>query len=361
MLITAPARDLARAASAAAASSNDRSNIPILGNLLLTANGAVQFTGSNLEGWMTATVAAEITTPGNVAVDGRIAKLLAGLPPDGMAKITMANGVVTLTCGRSRYRVDNLPLEDFPPALVVGDATELTLSDTDRLRLFATPAFAISDEEARYYLCGLSLKLVDGRLVACATTGHQLIKTSVEAPPGCVLPQDGVIIPGKACTAIAKLDGCSLQINDKCIEAFTDTVHFSHKLIAATFPAYERAIPAPSGNSVEVDRLELIAALKRLLCVATQEKSVVKLAALEWADDEMSLSLARQPDAAADVLPAITTGSGKTGLAVGMFIDLLGAISAERIMLDASDPGSAVRITLPGDDDFLAIQMPCRM
>jgi DNA polymerase III subunit beta len=296
-----------------------------------------------------------------VSVLGKGQCLLAGLPPERAAKISLANGVVTLQCGRSKYRIDHLPVDEFPPALSVEGATELTLSDTDRRRLFATPAVAISDEETRYYLCGLSLKPVDGRLVACATTGHQLIRTSIELPPGWNLPEKGVIIPGKACAVIAKLDGCTVQIDDKCIEAFNHTCCFAHKLIDATFPNYERAISAPSGNSIEVDRIELIGALKRLLCVATQEKSVTKIAALEWTDDELSLSLARQPDAAADVLPAITSGSCRTGLAVGMFIDLLGAISTERIMLDASDPGSGVRITLPDDDDFLAIQMPCRV
>jgi DNA polymerase III sliding clamp (beta) subunit (PCNA family) len=56
--ITAPARDLAKAASAAAAASDDKSNIPILANLLLTADENVSFTGNNLEGSMTATTTA---------------------------------------------------------------------------------------------------------------------------------------------------------------------------------------------------------------------------------------------------------------------------------------------------------------
>jgi DNA polymerase III subunit beta len=360
MLITAPAKELAKAATAAAEMSNPRSTIPILGSLLVTADSTtVSFAGSNLEGYMDATVAAEVSATGSAALDGRIAQLLKSLPGDARAKLTVDQGVATLQCGRSKYRIGVLPAEEFPPFPTAEDAQELQFTDEKRRRLFEMPAYAISNEESRYYLNGLNLKYADAALDACATNGHQLIRTSIIGSTDW-LPEKGVIIPAPACAVISKLDGCTLQINDKCIEAFTDTVHFSHKLIDATFPAYERVISEPSGNSVEVDRLELIGALRRMLIVAVQEKTVTKVASLEWANDELSLGLLRQPDVAADVLPSTTGNGGKTALDIVKFTGLLGALAGERVVLDAGDAISAVRITLPDDDDLVAIQMPCR-
>jgi hypothetical protein len=47
--INAPARELAKAASAAATASDGKSNIPMLANLLVTAIDGVSFVGTDLE------------------------------------------------------------------------------------------------------------------------------------------------------------------------------------------------------------------------------------------------------------------------------------------------------------------------
>jgi DNA polymerase III subunit beta len=358
MLITAPARELAKAASMVAEMSNPRSTIPILGSLLVTTDSAaVTFAGSNLDGYMDATIAAEVGAPGSAALDGRIAQLLKSLPGDATAKLTVDQGVATLQCGRSRYRIGTLPAEEFPPAPTAEDAEELHFSDEDRRRLFEKPAYAISDEKTRYYLCGLNLKY-DGGLIACAADGHQLITTNIFSH-SVTLPDNGAIIPAHACAVISKLDGCTLQINNKYIEAFTDTVHFSHKLIDATYPAFERVIPERSENSIKIDRKELIAALNRMALAASSEKNVVAAAQLEWGE-ELSLSLARQLDVAADVLPAKANGAGKFKANIRLLTGLLGALGGEFVLLDSADEGSPIRITLPGDDDLLAVLMPMR-
>jgi DNA polymerase III subunit beta len=362
MKINAPARDLAKAASAAAAASNDKSNITMLANLLLTADDSVSFTGNNLEGSMRSITVAEVEESGSVAVDGRIAKLLAALPPDATVKLAMADGVVTLQCGRSRYRLDCSPAEEFPVSLTAGDkAVELVLSDNDRRRLFAMPAPALPEKDVRYYLCGISLKIVDGRLVACATDGHSLITTSIAISISAHILVRGIIVPNDACAAIAKLNGSTIRISNNVIEARTKNHLFAHRLIDATYPMYERTIPAASLTTVEVDRVELIEALKRVLCVATKAKSVIRVAALKWNNDELSLTLPRQPDTAADVLPAATTSSGKTSFAIEPFISLLDELDAERVMLDVGEEWGGIRITVPDDDDFVAVRMPCRV
>jgi DNA polymerase III subunit beta len=357
MLIVASAKQLAEAAAKAAEMSSHSSPQQILNNLLLTAgDGTASFSGSNLDGHMTVTIAAEQTKPGSVAVDGRIAKLLSGFPDGAQAKITMADGVCTLQSGRSRYRIDTLPAEDFPTPFVAEGAVQFSLSDTDRRRLFTVPAPAISDEKTRYYLCGLGLKCLGGRMVSCGTNGHILIRTSIVTDRGF----GDVIVPKEACAAIAKLDGCALKIGDNCIEAKTDACHFMHKLIAGAFPSYERVIPPTTGNILEVDRKELIAAFRRISHV-TLEKSVTSSVVMEWVDDEVTLRLGNHSDVAEDTLPAITAGRAKTAFSIRLITDLLEAFSGERVVFDSGAYGAPVRITLPGDDDLISVAMPIRV
>jgi DNA polymerase III sliding clamp (beta) subunit (PCNA family) len=319
MLIVASAKDLAKAAATAAEMALHNSPYAILNNLLLTArDGEVSFSGSNLEGHMTVTCRAEETKPGSIAVDARIAKLLASFTDGALAKIVHADGITTLSCGRARYRIETLPAEDFPSAFDTNSVAELTLSDTERRRSFGVPAPAVSDEKMRFYLLGINLKVDTGQLVACATDGHILIKTSVT--PGCELPDSltcapesynklkadiseleasiselesdipdsegdsgigianlkwkladarktqsqalsGVIVPKDACASIAKMDGCIIRLASNCIEAATASQRLVHKLIEGTFPDYKRVIPPPTGNTCKVDRKELLDAI----------------------------------------------------------------------------------------------------
>jgi DNA polymerase III subunit beta len=370
VIITAPARDLARAATAAFTMATEKSTVAILGNLLLTpGDGAVSFSGTNLDGCATGAVPAEVTDmePASVVVDGRIAKLLSSLPGDALVKLSYDMHEVdalplVVTCGRSRYRVDTLSPDDFPPLLTAGDEVlEFTLSDAARRRLFTLPTAVIDDSDPRIYLQGLHLKSVGRRLVAAGNDGHRLIRVSVEELAD--LPPDGVIVPLKACTAIAKMDGCVIRVSERAIEARTDSCCFAHNLIAARYPSYEQCIPEPSGNSVELDRLELIEALKRLLLVAERGNAknvVVPVAALRWGDDELSLTLSKQADVGADSLHAVTNGTGKTGVRISAFVELLAATPGEIVRLDAAaERGAAVKIISPNDADFAAIAMPC--
>jgi DNA polymerase III sliding clamp (beta) subunit (PCNA family) len=95
----------------------------------------------------------------------------------------------------------------------------------------AAAASAISNEETKYYLCSVSLKFLNERLIATATDGHRLIKTSIAAPANSDFLVHSVIVPSDACAAIAKLNGCAIRIGTNIIEAKTEDRLFAHKLI----------------------------------------------------------------------------------------------------------------------------------
>jgi DNA polymerase III subunit beta len=361
VLITASAKDLASAARTAAEMSARDSSVPIRTNLLMVArNGCVAFTGTDNIGSMTATAKAATAKAGCVAVDGKVVKLLAGFPENALVEISTVDGAVNVRCGRAQYRIDTLPADQFPTMSEKSEAAEIHLSDADRRRLFATPTAIIpAVDKARPYLCELSVKSVGDRLVACATNGLQIIKTSIAFDA--VLPAQGVIVPRQACAVIAKLGSCTIRVGARLIEAFTDKQHFTHRLIEGIFPAYERVIPELSGNIVEIDRRELVAALNRLLLVAVKIKDSPTIATLEWGDVELSLAVRGHKDIAADTLPVISSGSGRTAFPIVDFIRLIDSLSSERIILDNSNPGTAVRIITPGDDDLVVLQVPSRV
>jgi DNA polymerase-3 subunit beta len=364
--LTTKAGDLAAAAAYAGRAVEKKAKIPILGNLLVDAsNGTVTLAATDLDRMAHTECAAEIDTPGAVAVPAeRFGKLLSSLDGDTVVKIESSDGVATVASGRSRYRLPTLPAGDFPTPLAVGDnACQLALDSTTALRLFERPAVAICREGTRYYLNGIYLHAdEDGRLVAVATDGHQLVRVVADMPAP-KLPgnggRPGVIVPAAACAEIVKLAKAgevALRIDGRIIEARAGSQLFCSKTISGTFPDYSRVIPAVSGHAVECERAALIAALERALAVVDKQEKL-PVARLAWREDELALTL--PDDTGIDTIAATSREPGWTAVSLHRLLNLLDAFDGERVTLDAGNHYSPVRLTVSGDDDLLAILMPC--
>jgi DNA polymerase III subunit beta len=358
------ARDVAEAAMAASRIVDANSKHPILKNQLVTAGaGALSFAGHDLDRCLTAACAADIEEHGDdIALDGRVAKLLAGLDPNATVMFESAGDCVMLKSGRARYKLATLPAADFPPPLAAGpDAAKFSLGADACRRLFAMPAAAIGTERTRFYLSGIFLAAEDGRLVGCATNGKQLIRTSVELPAleNADTLARGVIVPGPACNVIAKLGGpVEIKVDDRIIEATHGRRSFASKLIGETFPNYKRVIPAPSSSRIELATAELLPALDRLAALGTREESRGAVG-LDWIQGGgLTLCLPDNPGAASDVVSATCSADGFIALDGAYLHDLIKALRAERIALDVSSCRSPVRIEVAGDDAVLAILMP---
>src|SRR5258708_17941845 len=122
--------------------------------------------------------------------------------------------------------------------------------------LIARTRFAISTEETRYYLNGISLHAAESEgtkvLRAVATDGHRLARVEEPLPAGAgAMP--GVIIPRKTVNELRKLlDEVSGEIDvalsDTRIQFKVGTITLTSKLIDGTFPEYERLIPRDNDN-----------------------------------------------------------------------------------------------------------------
>jgi DNA polymerase-3 subunit beta len=368
MKFTANAAAFAEAAAAVQRVIDRKTKIPLLMNILIeVGNGEIKIRGTHLDHELTAAFAADVVEGGAVAVPGeRLAGLLARLDQGAAVKIETTDRGVALKAGRSRYLVECLPPGEFPaPLSAEEDAAELTLDGEAVRRLFAVPAIAVSSEETRYYLCGIFLHQVDGRLAACATNGHQLVLETTDILVSRMPANDGrcgIIIPAKACSEIARLGkgGATIRVNDRVVEAHAGALRLASKLIDGTFPAFERVIPPPSASVAEFARGPALSAFERLAAVAGRTEKA-PIAGLAWSDaGEIEFSFTDDPEAATDLVPALTTGEARVAVPLRQIIALLDALRGERIRLNPDGPCSPIRINVIGDEAMLAVQMPAR-
>ena len=339
--------------------------IPLLGCLLVDATDTVAFTGTDLNIQITTAAAAAVATPGRAAVPAAaLVRLLGGIDTDTETTLELDGSVLAVRAGRSRYRLEALPVEDVPAALklAAGEAKAIALDEEHVERLFGTPAFAISTEELRYYLNGIYLHVdADGHLRGVATDGHRLClsSTKLKVIPDALPDKDGaagIIIPRKVVGELARLKRVVLRTDGRLLKAIAGDVALVSKLIDATYPAFEKVIPKPSKNTAEIDRLALLAALERVAAIAGDAGVVISW---EKGAGEIHLGVARQPDAADDVVAAATTGQGRIAIPVGQAIRVIHELAGERVKLDVTDASTPMRINLSGRDDLLVLQTPC--
>jgi len=188
-----------------------RNTIPILSNVLITAEGnEARFSATDLDIEIIEAAEARVAQPGSTTAPAHTLYDIARKLPEGSEvslETDAEDAKLTLIAGRAKFDLPCLPASDFP-VLSADDLTHtFQLGPSELSRLIDKTRFAISTEETRYYLNGIHLHAMggpDGVLRAVATDGHRLALVESELPDGAD-GMPGIIIPRKTVTEVRRL------------------------------------------------------------------------------------------------------------------------------------------------------------
>lgn len=322
-----------------------RNSIPILANILLAVeDGQLRLTGTDLDVEITTSLPVLDCQPGSVTVPG---KMLADIAKRATSDITLALDECRLAVasGRSRYKLDVLPAEDFPSFSAGKFDTTLEL---DLAALVAPCVHCISTEETRYYLNGVYLHAIDGRLVAVATDGHRLMRNT--GPAGAL--EYGVILPRKLVGLLPK-GAVTVELSQNKVRVTSGSTVITSKLIDGTFPDYVRVIPTGNSNVLSVDRQALMKAVERVAAVADDKSRAVKFAV----GDVLRLMLA---DKASDEVSIDFEGEPlEIGFNARYVNDMLGALDEPSVRFALGDAGMPA--VVKGEGEWTGVLMPMRV
>lgn len=334
--------------------------IPILYHVRLTArDGKLLLCATDLEATSESHLDAEISVPGVAVLDAhRFAKLVAGFAKGSQITIDGSESEITIKSGRSVYSLPSLPPQDWPEMEAEEGRTRFSLDASIVKQLFETPSAAVESPKGRVYLSGGYLHQPSkGHISIVATNGRILIQYSADCD--FVVPV-GVIVPKAAMSEIAKIVSGTVkfELSANLITVETDAGRFTSKLIDGTYPDYQRVIPPEIPNSIAIDRVELIAAIRRL-DVLGEDKSTLKFDWTEGGNLIVTLEGSgvgeEQIEAEID-LPSF----GGIGLATSLLLPALESFECEVVRLFLTDPGSAVRISASDAGPTTAVVMPKR-
>ncbi len=344
-----------------------RNTIPILSNVLMTAeNGTISFVATDLDIEISEQAAADVSVPGDMTAPAHTLYDIARKLPDG-AEVSLAigaDGRLEVNAGRSQFALPLLPAGDFPKMTADGFTHNFALGAAELTRLIDKTKFAISTEETRYYLNGIYMHNIDGKLRCVATDGHRLALCEMAAPDGAD-HMPGVIIPRKTIAELRRLiDGLTETIEISVSEAkirFTiGSAVLTSKLIDGTFPDYDRVIPKGGDKQLVIDNGVFASAVDRVSTISAEKSRSIKLT-LEGDGLTLAVNNPEHGNAVEDLMVDYGAEALEIGFNAKYLLDVTAQIEARDVHFHLSDPASPALVKDPEDPGALFVLMPLRV
>jgi len=351
-----------------------RNTIPILSNVLLSADGkgSVTFSATDLDMEIVDETEAQVSSPGQITAPAHtLYEIVRKLPEGAEVELRCAgeDPRLSISAGRSRFNLPVLPAGDFPVMSSDGLSGRVSMPADALARLIDKTRFAISTEETRYYLNGLYLHTVmeDGvaKLRAVATDGHRLALAEMPAPEGAVgLP--GVIVPRKTIQEARRLledagEDVELQISQAKVRfEFGRAAALTSKVIDGSFPDYGRVIPKGNDKIVTVDNALFAQAVDRVATISAEKSRSVKLAI----EPGKLVLTVRNMEAGQGVEELEIDYDGdafEIGFNARYLLDVAGQIEGEIAEFRFADPASPTLVLDPTDRGVQYVLMPLRV
>ncbi len=247
-------------------------------------------------------------------------------------------------------------------------------SSTENVPFFDVPAdqfkqmieqtiFAISDDEQRYFMNGVFFEKQGDSLNMVATDGRRLAFISKPICQG-VSDFESVIVPPKILTTVLKRapsEGMiSLAIVEKNIYIRFGNYNFSSILLDGQYPNYSRVIPEKQKFSFELEKSDLVDALKRVALLVDQKARRVYLelnsGKLVVTSQESDIGIAREE------IPCQYDGDTVTMAMNYIYIDEpIKVMDCDRVRFEFTEPMRAVTLKPVPESDYFHIIMPMQM
>ncbi len=343
-----------------------RQTLPVLANLLARVEGdQLSLTGTDLEVEMVARARVDDAQAGETTIPARkLFEIVRALPDGSKVTISQTTDKVTVQAGRSRFTLASLPANDFP-SLDEVDATERVMVGEASLKeLIERTAFAMAQQDVRYYLNGLLFDLRDKALRCVATDGHRLALCEA-ALEHTVQTKRQIIVPRKGVLELQRLlEGgdrqLELEMGRGHIRVKRDDVTFTSKLIDGRFPDYEAVIPIGADREVKIDREAFRASLQRAAILSNEKYRGVRV---EVSPGQLKIN-AHNPEQeeAQEELEADTKVDSLTiGFNVNYLLDALAALREEHVVLQLRDSNSSALVREASSERCRHVVMPLRL
>ncbi len=341
---------------------------PIYGNLkIAAADGELTLVGNDGEAEMRAWVAAEIAEEGETTASGaKLVEIVRSCGAERVIEFALEEGRLRLRAERGVYRLATLPAADFPSIdEFAGDLTLVLGAGVLRSALERT-AFAMAQNDVRYFLNGVLFDVEEKRLRCVATEGHRLalaertLEEAVGRSRQFIVPRKAVLEMQRIVGDLREEEALRLEVGPQLLRLQVPNLCFTAKLIDARYPDYQAVIPINAERTAILERGAFREVLQRVAILAHEKLRGVRL---EFGDGVVRVT-ADNPEREEAVEELDAAGNAR-GIAVGFnvqyLLDALGAVDGERVVLRMRDGQSSALLQGEGATSDRHVIMPLRL
>ena len=348
---------------------NSKNSLPILGDFLFEiVDGRLHLTASDSEVMMKTSVELNETDgDGRFCVGNHdLLEAVKGISEqpitfdvnqnDNLAKISYQNGMFSLP-------VENA--DEFPQPQQIGDgATVITIPTTMLADNINRSIFATAQDELRPVMNGIYFDLTPECLAIVASDGHKLVRNKVltvtsEQPAAFILPKKpATLLKG----VLGKQGGdVVVRFDERNAEVNYEEGVIICRLIEGRYPNYNSVIPQSNPNQLTVDRLGLLAALRRVQPFSNDSSNLIRFHVengtlqLDAEDYDFSKTATERMSCDYNGMPMSIGFKGSS------FIEVLSNFDCDQVVIQLADPSRA-GLVLPAEQpehqDVLMLLMP---
>lgn len=255
-----------------------RQTLPILSNLLIqVSNNQLIITATDLEIELKNTINLEdnvdefeFTLPAR-----KIADICKNIEEGSSITFTVTEENTIITTNRSKFTLSILPSNDYPKIDNLNGVNNFSIEQNKLRKIINNVAFAMAQQDVRYYLNGVLFDLNNENVSAVTTDGHRLALSETNIISS-ISDTKQIILPRKTVIELQKILGDTSDIINIVIDANhiqfkIGTIVLTSKLIDGKFPDYKRVIPASNDKLAKINRDSLKHALVRSAIISNEK------------------------------------------------------------------------------------------
>lgn len=340
-----------------------RATLPVLSNIMLmTDKGRLKIAATDLESAVVTWVGAKIDEEGAVTVPAKTIVDYITNATDETVDLYSEGSDLNIKGARHHADIKGIAIEEFPIIPKISGGINLKVKSKELKSAIFTTAVAAAFDETRPVLAGILFRVNNEQLIVVATDSYRLAEYKIKAQSS--LKKGEFIIPQRTAAEVARLlpaDDSEVEITsgDNQVLFKFDDIEFSSRQIEGSFPDYEQIIPKEFVFQSEMDKNELLEAIKTANVFARESGSNVKMSMTEGG---ISISaIAAQVGKSETSVSATTSGKPlEVAFNAKFIMDALNAMEGERVKFNFSGPLNPGLILPFDSDNFKYVVMPLR-
>lgn len=352
-----------------------RPTIPILSAVRLSAvSDELELSSFDYEVSARSKVPATVIEPGEALVSGKMLTEIARALPNQEVTVTLSGSRVDIECGRAKFALGTMPLEDYPDLPTMPD-TAGTIEGARLQQAINQVTIATSKDDTLPLLTGVRIEIDGDRITLLATDRYRLAQRDLHWTPVDKTITAQMLVKARVLTDVARNlgGGGAVEVSLTASRGGDRTaiVGFAagdrqetSSLIDGDYPPVRKLFPEETPLEYVCNRQDLLEAVKRVSLVV-EGKTPVRLVF-----EEGALTLEAGQGEAAQAQEEVALISGEEPLRTAFnhvyLAEGLAALDTEFVRFGFTDANKAAVMKGqaeeggPADDSFKYLLMPIR-